>query len=44
MHHGPDDVLTPEPEDAFDEDDYREGPTDTESTSGTLDLEVSSRH
>ena len=24
VHHGPDDVLAPEPEDAYDEDDYRD--------------------
>jgi hypothetical protein len=24
VRHGPDDVLSPEPEDAFDEDDYRD--------------------
>ena len=34
VHHVPDDVLTPEPEDAFDEDDYRDSPADTESTLG----------
>jgi hypothetical protein len=34
VHHGPDDVLTPEPEDAFDDDDYRDDPTETETTLG----------
>jgi hypothetical protein len=32
VHHGPEDVLTPEPEDALDDDDYRDDPTDTETT------------